>query len=82
MQPSPHKFLAMQSNAALEARLNMLSLAVECIGASLSGAKAHEVSASFNERLSLLLADRGQISDDVDAALAAQAGLLLQAFRR
>jgi hypothetical protein len=60
----------------------MLSLAVECIGASLSAAQAREVNASFNERLSLLLADRGHISDDVDAALAAQAGLLLQAFRR
>jgi len=72
----------MHSNAVLEARLNMLSLAVECIGASLSAAQSREVSASFNERPSLLLADRGQVSDDVDAALAAQAGLLLQAFRR
>lgn len=72
----------MHSNAALEARLNMLSLAVESIGASLSTAQAREVSESFNERLSLLLADHGQISEDVDAALAEQAGLLLQAFRR
>lgn len=72
----------MYSNAALEARLNMLTLAVECIAASLSAAQAREVRASFNERLSLLLADRGHISEDVDAALAAQAGLLLHAFRR
>jgi hypothetical protein len=72
----------MHSNAALEARLNMLSLAVECIVASLSAAQAREVSAAFNERLSLLLADRGHINDDVDAAQAAQAGLLLQVCRR
>jgi len=30
----------------------------------------------------LLLTQRGQVSDAVDAALASQAGLLMQAFRR
>jgi len=30
----------------------------------------------------LLLTQRGQVSDNVDAALASQAGLLMQAFRR
>jgi hypothetical protein len=72
----------MSTHSTLEARLDMLALAVECIGASLAAAQAREVAASFGERLSLLLAQRGQVSADVDAALAAQAGLLMQALRR
>jgi len=72
----------MSTNVVLEARLDMLSLAIECVGASLSAAQAREVASTFSDRLSLLLAERDQVSDDVDAALAAQAGLLMQAFRR
>ena len=72
----------MSTNAVLEARLDMLSLAIECIGASLPAAQARGVASAFTDRQSLLLAERGQVSDDVDAALALQAGLLIQAFRR
>ena len=64
------------------ARLDMLALAVECLGASLSAAQGREVAANFGERLSLLLAERGEVSADVDVALAAQAGRLMQALRR
>ena len=72
----------MSTNVVLEARLDMLSLAIECVGASLSAAQAREVASAFSDRLSVLLTQRGQVSDDVDAALASQAGLLMQAFRR
>ena len=47
------------SIATLEARLEMLALAIECVGASLSVAQAREVAASFSDRLSLLLAEQG-----------------------
>jgi hypothetical protein len=82
MTPLPSQSLVMSTNAVLEARLDMLSLAIECIGASLAAAQAREVASAFSDRLSLLLAERGQVSDDVDAALASQAGLLMQALRR
>ena len=82
MAPLPSWNLVMSTNVALEARLDMLSLAIECVGAALSAAQAREVASEFSDRLSLLLAQRGQVSDDVDAALASQAGLLMQAFRR
>jgi hypothetical protein len=72
----------MTTSATLEARLDMLALAVECIGVSLSVAQAREVAAGFSDRLPLLLVQRGQISADVDAALAAQAGALMQALKR
>ena len=68
--------------ATLEARLQLLALAVECIGASLPVTQSREVAASFSDRLSLLLAEQGHVSANVDAALAAQAGSLLQALRR
>jgi len=72
----------MSQNDVLEARLDMLALAVECIGASLSAAQAREVAASFGQRLSLLLAERSQLSADADAAVASQLGLLMHALRR
>lgn len=72
----------MNKHDVLEARLDMLALAVECLGASLSAAQAREVAAGFSERLSLLLAERGVVSADIDAALAAQAGRLMQVLRR
>ena len=72
----------MNQHDVLEARLDMLALAVECLGASLSTAQGREVAANFSERLSLLLAERGEVSADVDAALAAQAGRLMQVLRR
>ena len=72
----------MRTNLVLEARLDMLSLAIECVGASLSAVQAREAASVFSDRLSVLLSQRGQISDDVDAALASQAGQLIQAFRR
>ena len=68
--------------ATLEARLHILALAVECIGASLPASQAREVAAGFGESLSLLLAEQGPVSDNVDAARAAQAGRLMQALRR
>jgi hypothetical protein len=71
----------MSTNVVLEARLDMLSLAIECVGATLSAAQAREVALAFSDKLSLLLTQRGQVSDAVDAALACQAGLLTQAFR-
>lgn len=49
------------SIATLEARLDVLALAVECIGASLPATQAREVAASFNDRLSLLLAEQGRV---------------------
>ena len=72
----------MNTNAVLEARLDMLALVVECIGASLSAAQAREVATSFGGRLSVLLEERAQFSADVDAAVAAQVGQLMQALRR
>jgi hypothetical protein len=72
----------MSTNVVLEARLDMLSLAIECVGATLSAAQPREVAFAFSDKLSLLLTQRGQVSDAVDAALACQAGLLMQAFRR
>jgi hypothetical protein len=72
----------MSTNVVLEARLDMLSLAIECVGATLSAAQPREVALAFSDKLSLLLTQRGQVSDAVDAALACQAGLLTQAFRR
>lgn len=72
----------MNTSATLQARLDMLALAVECIGASLATVQAKEVAVSFRDRLSLLLAERGTVNADVDAALAAQAGSLMQALRR
>ena len=69
-------------STALEARLDMLALAIECIGTSLSAAQAREVASGFSDDLSLMLAERGQVSADVDAALAAQAGRLIRAFGR
>jgi len=72
----------MTTSATLEARVDLLSLAVECLARSLSTAQAREVTASLHDGLSLLLAQRGQVSAEVDAALAAQAGPLMQALRR
>lgn len=66
----------------LEARLEMLAAAVECLCASLSAVQGREVAANFSERVSVLLAERGEVSADIDAALAAQAGRLMQAIRR
>ena len=82
MTPLPSRSLVMSTNVVLEARLDMLSLAIECVGATLSAAQAREVALAFSDKLSLLLTQRGQVSDAVDAALACQAGLLTQAFRR
>lgn len=65
-----------------EARLDMLTLAVECIAASMPSAQAREVSRSFGERLSAQLAERAQFSADVDAAVAAQLGRLIQTLQR
>jgi hypothetical protein len=72
----------MTTSATFEARVDLLALAVECIAASLGAAQAREATANLHDRLSLLLAQLGQVSADVDAALAAQAGPLMQALRR
>jgi hypothetical protein len=82
MMPMPSRILVMSANVVLEARLDMLSLAIECVGASLSAAQAREVASAFSDRRALLLTQCGQISDDVEAAPASQAGLMMQAFRR
>jgi hypothetical protein len=82
MTPLPSRSLVMSTNVVLEARLDMLSLAIECVGATLSAAQPREVALAFSDKLSLLLTQRGQVSDAVDAVLACQAGLLTQAFRR
>lgn len=72
----------MNNHPVLEARLDMLTLAVECIAASLPAAQAREVTKSFGERLSAQLAEKTQFSADVDAAVAAQVGRLIQALQR
>ena len=76
MAPLPLWRVVMSTNVILETRLDMLSLAIECVGASLSAAQARVVASAFSDRLSLLLTQRGQVSDDVDVALTYQAGLL------
>jgi hypothetical protein len=72
----------MSQNDVLDARLDVLALAVDCIAASLPATQAREVAAGFGQRLSLLLAERRQFSADADAAVAYQVGLLMQALKR
>jgi len=55
MKPLTSRSLVMSTNDVLEARLDMLSLAIECVDASLSAAQAREVASAFSDRLSLLL---------------------------
>ena len=81
LTPMPSRNLVMSTDVVLKARLDMPSLAIDFVGASLSAAQACEVASAFSDRLDLLLTQRGQIGDDIDAALASQAELLMQAFR-
>lgn len=72
----------MTTHTALEARIDVLALAVECIAASLAAAQAREVGAGLQDGLSRMLAERGAMSAEVDEALAVQAGLLIRALAR
>ena len=72
----------MATTATLEARVDVLALAVECIASSLPGYQATEVAAVFRNGLSRHLAERGHVSAEVDEALAVQTGLLLRALGR
>ena len=72
----------MTTTATLEARVAVLALAVECIASALAGYQASEASAVFRDGISRLLAERGQVSDAVDEALAVQTGTLLRALAR
>jgi hypothetical protein len=73
---------AMATTATLEARVDVLALAVECIASSLAGYQASEVAAVFRDGLSRHLVERGTVSAEVDEALAIQAGLMLRALCR
>ena len=72
----------MAATEALEARIDVLALAVQCMAASLAPAQAREVASGFEDGLAQLLADRVQVSAEVDETLAVQAGLLLRALGR
>jgi len=72
----------MATTATHEARVDVLALAVECIASSLAGYQPSEAAAVFSDGLSRHLAERGQVSAEVDEALAVQAGLRLRALRR
>jgi len=72
----------MATTDTLEARIDFLALAVESIASSLAGYQACEVAALMREGLARHLAERGQVSAEVDEALAVQAGLLLRALCR
>jgi hypothetical protein len=72
----------MATAATLEARVDVLALAVECIASSLPGYQASEVAAAFRDGISRQLAERGHVSAEVDEALAVQTGLLLRALGR
>jgi hypothetical protein len=73
---------AMATTATLEARVDVLAMAVECIASSLAGYQASVFAAVFRDGLSHHLAERGHVSAEVDEALAVQAGLLLRALGR
>ncbi len=72
----------MAGTEALEARLEVLALAMQCMAASLAPAQAREVAGSLEDGLAKLLAERGQVSAEVDETLAMQAGLLLRSLGR
>jgi len=69
-------------STTIEARVDVLALAVQCIATSLAAAQAREVAAAFNDGLAQLLVERGQMSVEQDEAIAMQAGLVLRALRR
>jgi hypothetical protein len=50
---------AICTTATLEARVDVLALAAECIASSLAGYQANEVAAVFRDGLSRHLAERG-----------------------
>ena len=50
---------AIGTTATLEARVDVLALAAECIASSLAGHQANEVAAVFRDGLSRHLAERG-----------------------
>ena len=72
----------MATTAKLEARVDVLALAVECIASSMPGYQASEAVALFTDGLARLLAERGEVNAEVDEALAVQAGALLRALGR
>jgi hypothetical protein len=80
--PNSKERAAMATTSMLEARVDVLALAVECIASSLAGYQANEAAAVFRDGLSRHLTERGQVSAEVDEALAVQAGLLLRALGR
>jgi hypothetical protein len=73
---------AMATIATLEARVDVLALAFESVASSLAGYQASEALAVFRDKLSRHMAEREQLSAEVDEALAVQAGLLLRALGR
>lgn len=71
---------AMTATATLEARLDVLALALQCIAASLESAQAREVAAAIKDGLAQILAECGQLSIEQDEAIAMQTGQLLRAL--
>jgi hypothetical protein len=72
----------MATTTTHEARVDVLVPAVECIASSLAGQQPSEAEAVFSDGLTRHLAKRGQVSAEVDEALAVQAELRLRALGR
>jgi hypothetical protein len=72
----------MNATATLEARLDVLALALQCIAASLESEQAREVAAAIKDGLAQILAERGEICAEQDEAVAVQTGQLLRALSR
>ena len=72
----------MTTTATLEARVDVLALALQCIAASLEAEQAREVAAAIKDGLVQILAERGEMSAEQDEAVAVQVGQLLRALSR
>ena len=72
----------MNATATLEARVDVLALALQCIAASLKADQAREVAAAIKDGLVQILAERGEMNSEQDEAVAMQTGQLLRALSR
>lgn len=68
------------SNDILAARLDVLSMALQCIARSLAPSHTDAAAAALRAGLSDLVAERHTLSEDEDEAIAVQAGVLLKAL--
>jgi hypothetical protein len=72
----------MSQLATIEARIDVLALALQCIAASLESGQASEVAAAIKDGLAQFLVERGEMSSEQDEAVAVQTGQLLRALGR